>query len=333
MGLAGLQRVPDDLPELPVTYEAAEQVNVQGHGLASWREVEYLHRLRNRGVSELTPKMQRELADLAVSPGVVNEPPSVPAQDRRAGLRGRARMVLDLAQMVGMRGLGFLILGALLLLVIGRALGNDPSDEDVTPPPASVVVDDVSPAVAEQIDAVEDEVAPGTVGASTETSGAVTVAPPATGDGGDGNSMDPVDSGDGLAVSGNPPGPGGYSGPFDGTTGVATIVVNGGTVELELAGGGTLSGSVEVGLVYPDAFECATVDEYWGEIEPFDFSSGAGDVPVVLTRFFPACADPSLAEELPHDAMFTAVAREGKIVGGLSMGGDLVLGWEALPDG
>ena len=243
-------------------------------------------------------------------------------------------MVLRLAQAVG-GAVGLILLAILVAIVLNRIAGGGGADRDATGSSAVVtdVVPTTEPTVATAPDAADDaaggtsgapdRAADGAESASVDTAerevddGAATVDPSGGG----------ADAAESTSVAGR------YTGTFDGTTGLASAVVDHGSITLEVSDSGTVSGSLDVGLAYPEAFDCSTVDEYQGEIGEFPLTSGTGETPLVLTRFFPACADPALAEELPHEAVFSVTMRDGSLAGQLALGGEVMLGWEADPAG
>ena len=106
-------------------------------------------------------------------------------------------------------------------------------------------------------------------------------------------------------------------------------------VELELDADGSVTGSVELGILWStEVFECGPPpDEMWGDVGPVDVSSGSGQEPVTLQRFFPACSGSDVAvETVPFEAVFHVAVEGGNLVGGIEFAGVLGLPWEATPD-
>ena len=112
------------------------------------------------------------------------------------------------------------------------------------------------------------------------------------------------------------------------------VVGPGSTVDLEMDADGKVTGRVELGILWSgEGLICTPPpDELWGEVGPIDVSSGSGQAPVVLNRFFPACSGITTGDPVTVEAVFHVALEGDELVGGIEFSGVLGLPWEASPD-
>ncbi len=175
MSLAHLTHVPFRLPDLPQPPERTTLIEIPGHGMASFEEIAYLKRLQAAGVTELTPEMKHDLAQLGLSTraGIqIEEHPHGHRFSEEGSSRGR--LVMTIAKWGGISFLGLTILLALVYLVFGR---SPDGASDSGEPGADVLVTQPSDAPDEAVADGEEITDPRDDTATSSRDGTYTFGP------------------------------------------------------------------------------------------------------------------------------------------------------------